>query len=61
MSTPDAGFNYDRYRKLLAEAPKRLALIDLLVDEKAQDSLALQSLRVRLASLGLTRSGDSPD
>jgi hypothetical protein len=51
MSKPDAGFDYDRYRKLLAEAtdePKRLALIDLLVDEKAQDSLALQSLRIRL-------------
>ena len=64
MSKPDAGFDYDRYRRLLAEAtdePKRLALIDLLVDEKAQDSLALQSLRVRLASLGLTGSGDSPD
>jgi len=64
MSKPDAGFNYDRYRKLLAEAtdePKRLALIDLLVDEKAQDSLALQSLRVRLAGLGLTRSGEAQD
>jgi hypothetical protein len=64
MSKPDAGFDYDRYRKLLAEAtdePKRLALIDLLVAEKAQDSLALQSLRVRLASLGLTRSGEAQD
>jgi hypothetical protein len=56
MSKPDAGFDYDRYRKLLAEAtdePKRLAFIDLLVDEKAKDSLARQSLRVRLAELGL--------
>ena len=56
MSKPDAGFDYDRYRKLLAEAtdePKRLALIDLLVDERAKDGLALQSLRVRLADLGL--------
>src|ERR1700719_1727347 len=64
MSKPDAGFDYDRYRKLLAEAtdePKRLALIDLLVDKKAQDSLALQSLRVRLAGLGLTRSGEAQD
>ena len=59
MSKPDAGFDYDRYRRLLAEAtdePKRLALIDLLVDEKAKDGLALQSLRARLAELGLTRS-----
>jgi hypothetical protein len=64
MSKPDAGFNYDRYRKLLAEAtdePKRLALIDLLVDEKAKDSLALESLRIRLADLGLTGSGEAPD
>ncbi len=56
MSKPDAGFDYDRYRKLLAEAtdePKRLAFIDLLVEEKAKDSLARQSLRVRLAELGL--------
>jgi hypothetical protein len=65
MSKPDAGFNYDRYRKLLAEAtdePKRLALIDMLVDEKAKDSLALQSLRVRLADLGLrTKSREAQD
>lgn len=56
MSKPDAGFDYDRYRKLLAEAtdePKRLAFIDLLVEEKAKDSLARQSLRVKLAELGL--------
>jgi hypothetical protein len=56
MSKPDAGFDYDRYCKLLAEAtdePKRLAFIDLLVEEKAKDSLARQSLRVRLAELGL--------
>jgi hypothetical protein len=56
MSKPDAGFDYDRYRKLLAEAtdePKRLAFINLLVDEKAKDSLARQSLRGRLADLGL--------
>ena len=56
MSKPDAGFDYDRYRKLLAEAtdePKRLAFIILLVDEKAKDSLARQSLRARLADLGL--------
>jgi hypothetical protein len=50
---------------LLAEAtdePKRLALIDMLVDEKAKDSLALQSLRVRLADLGLqTKSRPAQD
>jgi hypothetical protein len=52
----DAGFDFDRYRRLLAEAddePKRLAFINLLVDEKAKDKLAGQGLRGRLAELGL--------
>jgi hypothetical protein len=43
MNTSAAGFDYDRYRKLLAEAsdePKRLALIQLLIEEKAKDRLA---------------------
>jgi hypothetical protein len=51
-----AGFDFDRYRRLLAEAddePKRLAFINLLVDEKAKDKLAGESLRGRLAELGL--------
>jgi hypothetical protein len=56
MSKSDAGFDFDRYRRLLAEAddePKRLAFINLLVDEKAKDRLAEQSLRASLAGLGL--------
>jgi hypothetical protein len=63
MSKPDAGFDYDRYRKLLAEAtdePKRLAFINLLVDEKAKDSLARRSLRARLADLGLQTKSRQP-
>jgi hypothetical protein len=43
MSKPDPGFDFDRYRKLLAEAndePKRVALIELLVVEGARDKLA---------------------
>jgi hypothetical protein len=43
MNMSAAGFDYDRYRKLLAEAsdePKRLALIHLLIEEKARDRLA---------------------
>lgn len=43
MSKPDPGFDFDRYRKLLAEAtdePKRIALIDLLVVEGARAKLA---------------------
>jgi hypothetical protein len=47
MSKPDPGFDYDRYRKLLAEAtdePKRVALIELLVVEGARAKLAAQRL-----------------
>jgi len=45
MSKPDVGYDYHRYRKLLAEAAdetKRLALIDLLLEERAKDRLAAQ-------------------
>jgi hypothetical protein len=58
MSKPDAGFDYDRYRQLLAEAtdePKRLAFINILIDEKAKDNLARQSLRKTLAGMGITK------
>src|ERR1700744_4225193 len=53
-----AGFDYDRYRKLLAEAndePKRLAFINILIEEKAKDSPWLQSLGATLAGMGLTK------
>ncbi len=56
MGNSDAGYDFDRYRKLLAEAddePKRLALIDLLIEEKAKDRLAQQVLRTRLFVLGI--------
>jgi hypothetical protein len=59
MSHSDAGYNFDRYRRLLAEAddePKRLAFINLLIEEKAKDRLAEQSLRARLSGLGLKSS-----
>jgi hypothetical protein len=58
VSKPDEGFDYDRYRQLLAEADdesKRLALINLLIEEKAKDSLARQSLRATLAGMGLAK------
>jgi hypothetical protein len=58
MSEPDLGFDYDRYRKLLAEAvdePKRMALINTLIDERAKDNLARQSLHNTLAVMGLTK------
>jgi hypothetical protein len=49
MSKPDPGFDFDRYRKLLAEAsdePKRVALIELLVAEGARAKLAAQRIGV---------------
>ena len=45
MNQLDEGFDYPRYRKLLAEAvdePKRLALIKILIEERARDRLAAQ-------------------
>ena len=56
MGKSDAGYDYDRYRELLAEADdesKRMAFINLLIEEKARDKLAGQSLRERLSGLGL--------
>jgi hypothetical protein len=71
MRKQDAGFDYDRYRKLLAEAvdePKRLALIDLLVEERAREQLEQQRLADRKAMtartiatiLGTDRIAESP-
>ena len=57
MRRQDAGFDYDRYRRLLAEAddePKRLALIELLVEERAREQLELQRLADRKAMTART-------
>jgi hypothetical protein len=57
MRDQEAGFDYDRYRKLLAEAvdePKRLALIDLLVEERARDRLEAQRVADRKAATAAT-------
>lgn len=54
MSGAETAYNFDRYRKLLAEAvdePKRLAFINLLIEEKAKNRLANHILRGRLAGL----------
>ena len=56
MSGLDTGYNFDRYRRLLAAAddePKRLAFINLLIEEKARDRLAEHALRARLSGMGL--------
>jgi hypothetical protein len=42
MDKPDLEYDIDRYRKLLAEATdekKRLALIELLIEERAMERL----------------------
>ena len=57
MPDQDAGFDYHRYRKLLAEAvdePKRLALIDVLVEERARDRLEVQRAADRKAATAMT-------
>ena len=46
MRKQDMGFDYYRYRQLLADAvddDKRLALINLLIEEQAKDRLAAQT------------------
>jgi hypothetical protein len=45
MLKQEAGFDFRRYQQLLAEAVdenKRLALIALLIEERAKDRLAVQ-------------------
>jgi len=59
MSDQEQGYDYTRYRRLLAEAtdePKRLALIDLLIEEGARDRL----MRERISRLGLARPLERP-
>ncbi len=52
MLQQDGEFDYRRYRQLLAEATdetKRMALIDLLILERARDRLAAQRASDRAA------------
>jgi hypothetical protein len=52
-----SGFDYDRYYRLLREADgesKRLALIELLIEEKARDRLAAQRASDRAAMTAQT-------
>jgi hypothetical protein len=59
MSGADTAYNYDRYRQLLADAddePKRLAFIELLIEEKARDRLAQHTLRTRLSKFAKAES-----
>jgi hypothetical protein len=52
MSKLDAGYDYTRYQKLLADAVderKRLELIDLMIREKARDRLQAERMSDRVA------------
>jgi hypothetical protein len=53
MRKQDAGFDFHRYRQLLSEAvdeKKRLAFIDLLVEERAKERLEAQRAADRIAT-----------
>jgi len=57
MRQQGVGFDYLRYRQLLAEATdenKRLALIDLLIEERAMERLAAQRNSDRAAMTAST-------
>ena len=57
MSGPDSGYDYHRYKRLLTEATdekKRLALIDILIEERARDQLMDQRVSDRAAMIGAT-------
>jgi hypothetical protein len=59
MRKQDLLFDYDRYRQLLVEAvdeKKRLALIQLLIEERAMDRLAAQHASDRAAMTATTVS-----
>jgi len=57
MRSQDAGFDYRRYQQLLADAVdenKRLALIAILIEERARDRLAAQRASDRAATTAST-------
>jgi hypothetical protein len=57
MSEQDAGYDYHRYRKLLAEAvdeTKRRELIDLMIEEQAKEKLEAQRNSDRAAMTAAT-------
>jgi hypothetical protein len=57
MRKQDAGFDFHRYRQLLAEAideKSRLAFIDLLIEERAMERLNAQRASDRAAMTAST-------
>jgi hypothetical protein len=59
MGEQDTEFDYRRYRQLLAEAvdeKKRLALIELLIEERAKERLEVQRASATTIAKVLGRS-----
>jgi hypothetical protein len=57
MRGQDTEFDFDRYQQLLAEADdeaKRLALIDVLIQERAKEQLEAQRASDRVAMTATT-------
>jgi hypothetical protein len=57
MGKQETGYDYHRYKRLLAEAvdeSKRLELIELLIREKARDKLEAQRTSDRVAMTAQT-------
>jgi hypothetical protein len=57
MRKQDVTFDYHRYRQLLADAvddDKRMALINILIEERARDRLAAQVASDRAAMTAST-------
>jgi hypothetical protein len=59
MRQQDTGFDYHRYKRLLADAVderKRLELIYILIEERARDRLAATRLADHAATMAMTIS-----
>ena len=57
MAKQAAGYDYNRYRKLLAEAvdeTKRIELIEIMIRENARDRLEAQRTADRIAMTAMT-------
>lgn len=57
MGKQEAGYDYHRYKQLLAEAvdeTRRLELIDIMIKEKARDRLEAQRTSDRVAMTAVT-------
>ena len=57
MDKQETGYDYVRYKRLLAEAvdeTKRIELIEIMIKEKARDRLETQRMADRVAMTAMT-------